>query len=154
MSLADQRLVARFRGAATQIAQSLIRRHDSDPEAHAGAVATHDADLEAHGLEDTGWIAPTFQNSWQNYGADGWETAAYRRVNGVTYLRGLVNVGTMGQTIFTLPAGFRPDSNKHISTVAGGVLGTVKAFSDGRIVADAGSNAWFSLANISFPADL
>lgn len=158
MSLADQRLVARFRGAATQIAQSLIRRHDSDPEAHAGVVATHDADLTAHGLEDTGWINASLQNGWANYGAP-FETVQYRRKNGIVYIQGFCNSAgnrAVETIIFTLPAGFRPQADKHqpILTDTGTGATRVKIQSNGEFrVNSIGASTWVSFTNISFPAD-
>ncbi len=60
-------------------------------------------------LNDTGWIAPTLLASWVNYGAP-YRTAAYRRLNGVTYVTGLVKNGTatVGTVVMVLPAGLRP----------------------------------------------
>ena len=53
------------------------------------------------------WTAPTFQNSWVNYGSE-WNSAGYYKdANGVVHLRGLVKSGSIG-AIFTLPAGYRP----------------------------------------------
>lgn len=53
------------------------------------------------------WTAPTFQNSWTNYGSE-WNTAGYYKdANGVVHLRGLVKSGSIG-AIFTLPSGYRP----------------------------------------------
>lgn len=48
----------------------------------------------------------TFQNSWFNASGSG-----FRRLNGIGYLEGAVSKGappTTGQTIFTLPVGYRP----------------------------------------------
>jgi hypothetical protein len=58
---------------------------------------------------DTGWIAATLVNSWVNFGG-AYMVAQYRRRNGIVQVEGLVSGGASvpGQTVFTLPAGFRP----------------------------------------------
>lgn len=84
------------------------------------ADAALDARLDA--LEAApGWVAPTLAAGWANYGA-GWATAGYRKIRGVTYLRGLVKrtANPTSDTIFTLPAGYRPGmSGLYLATVLG-----------------------------------
>lgn len=107
---------------------------------------------------DTGWITPIMGNGWVSYdGGSSWENPGYRRQNGKTELRGLIRTGTTtdGTVIFTLPVGFRPDSNKHISVASANAFGVLKVFSNGQVACGTPLNqAWVSLANISFPADL
>jgi hypothetical protein len=65
------------------------------------------------------WIAPTFQNSWVNYGS-GYETAGYYKdKQGVIHLKGLVKNGTLNAAIFTLPAGYRPSLTRHLVAITG-----------------------------------
>ena len=52
------------------------------------------------------WIALPLVNGWGNYGG-GYELASYCKVNNFVYLQGLIISGT-SNTIFTLPAGYRP----------------------------------------------
>lgn len=61
--------------------------------------------ISGNEVVDSGWIAATLAGTWTNFGS-GWHTAAYRKIDGVVYLRGLVTGGT--GTILTLPAGYRP----------------------------------------------
>lgn len=77
-------------------------------------IAAHQGDgadsiVWFNGDNDTGWLAVTFTNSWANYGAP-FALGAYRKFNGVVYLKGLVRTGTIGPAtpIFTLPLYFRP----------------------------------------------
>jgi len=62
------------------------------------------------------WIAPTFTNSWVNYGS-GFQSAGYRIVGDMVQLRGLIKSGTLGLAAFTLPAGYRPTANLLLSGV-------------------------------------
>lgn len=66
-----------------------------------------DGKINSQLIEDTGWIAVTFQNGWTNLGAP-WQTMRYKRRNGVVYVEGTMVPGTNGNPAFTLPAGFRP----------------------------------------------
>jgi len=60
-------------------------------------------------IPDTGWQTPTFQNIYANY-SPSMQSARYRKVNNVVYLEGAISGGTAGQTIFTLPTGFKPSN--------------------------------------------
>jgi hypothetical protein len=72
---------------------------------------------------DTGWIAPSLQNGWTNYGS-GWVTAGYRKQNGIVLLRGLIAAGTfVGAPVllFTLPVGFRPAEHIMFAVAVGSI---------------------------------
>lgn len=78
-----------------------------------GSILTSDTSLPGK-TEWTGppsYTAPTFAGTWANYGA-GWRNAGYTKsADGMVHLTGLVGrSGTSGQTIFTLPAGYRPSA--------------------------------------------
>lgn len=127
------------------------------------------------GESDTGWQAPTLTNSWVNFGS-GYATAAYRKINGMVQLRGLVTDGTTAASMFTLPAGFRPaaqlicvgTASKAFQTSGGASAGTahthnadhdeigvrIDVNTDGTVVpvSDAGST-WISLSSINFIAE-
>jgi len=55
----------------------------------------------------TAWTAPTLLNGWTNTGGT-YQVAQYRLFGDLVQLRGRIAGGTVGQTIFTLPAGFCP----------------------------------------------
>lgn len=98
------------------------------------------------------WIAPTLLNNWVNYGLDGWEEAGYKKVGGITYMKGLIKNGTIRADILVLPVGYRPISNMHIVVPANSAYGCINVYSDGRVFHNAGANNWMSLV-CSFPAD-
>lgn len=112
---------------------------------------------------DSGWLqvgaagnAP-FLNSFVNYGS-AWTTAAYRKLNGVTHLKGLVNkvAGTRVLPIFNLPVGFRPSGDTHIPAFAGAVSAdqaAVNVLKTGEVKGRATTPGLISLDGISFPAD-
>lgn len=62
---------------------------------------------------ETGWHEigsggePAFQNSWVNVGGS-YDTAAFCKIGGITFIKGSVKTGTLGTTVFTLPVGYRP----------------------------------------------
>lgn len=62
---------------------------------------------------------PAFQNSWAN--VPSWTALAFRRLTtGKVALEGIIGNGTSDETIFTLPAGYRPSENTHYTAVAVG----------------------------------
>ena len=61
--------------------------------------------------EDTGWKTPTMQNGWVEY--SGSYPIRYRRINGVIHLKGLLKNGSIQNTAFNLPAGYRPAHTLH-----------------------------------------
>lgn len=108
-------------------------------------------------LSAMSWTAPTFQNSWVNYG-DQWNVAGYcKDPSGIVRLRGLIKNGSAG-TIFTLPVGFRPSATclylvacNH-ATPPGNAR--IDVLSNGSVnlmtYATGGNNAWVSLDGITF----
>jgi hypothetical protein len=93
-----------------------------------------------------------FANSWVNYDAD--RPAAFYKDRGRVYLSGLVKSGTIGTTIFTLPAGYVPASVNGLlfPVVSNGAFGFAAVFNSGVVQANTGSNVYFSLDGISFRA--
>lgn len=55
----------------------------------------------------TVWTAVTFTNGWANFGG-GYQTAQYRKIGDMVYVRGTISGGAVATSPFTLPAGFRP----------------------------------------------
>lgn len=110
------------------------------------------------GGDDTGWIAPTLLNGWTQYGAS-WD-CLFRRKNGVTYVRGLVQrpAGALNAVLFYLPTGFRPAYN-YIFNPAVAQSSTINqaiiyAQVDGAILITAGAdNIWTSVNGMTFIAE-
>lgn len=112
---------------------------------------------------DSGWIqvgatdAAPFQNGFVNYGSS-WTTAAYRKLNGVTHLKGLLNktTGSRALVMFSLPVGFRPSADTHIKAHAGAVTvdqAAVNILKNGDVKGRPTTPGLYSLDGISFPAD-
>lgn len=106
----------------------------------------------------SGWQTPTLQNGWVEYDANvNWSPTRYCKDSaGVVHMRGLLRSGTMSAAMFTLPVGFRPKvdwattSYLLCQTMSNNGTGRVEIRNDGTVVPTTGSNAWFSLANITF----
>lgn len=132
----------------------LFQRSGADPT----AVSWGTWKAEPSNTDDAAWNAigatsqPAFANSWANYGG-GFSTAAFRRRGGVVRLKGLVASGTVGQTIFTLPAGYRPAETRLFSTISNSAVGRVDINSAGAVSCQLGSNVWLSLDGIAFFAE-
>jgi hypothetical protein len=100
------------------------------------------------------FIAPTLLNSWAN--AVNRETAGYLKdAQGFVRLKGTVTGGGYGSgsgnTIFTLPAGYRPSAPVVYAASAGGAFAQVVIGVDGSVLPVTGSGA-LSLDGISFRA--
>ncbi len=103
---------------------------------------------------DSGWIAPSFTNSWVNYGA-GYNDCGYRKDEmGWVHLRGLVKNGTDGASIFTLPAGYRPQARELLVGASEDHYGRIDILTDGTVVPSAGTTApgWVCLDGLTFKA--
>ncbi len=57
------------------------------------------------------WVAPTLEGTWVNEGG-AFQVCQYRREGvDIVRIRGVVQSGSAGSAIFTLPAGFRPPAD-------------------------------------------
>lgn len=146
----------------------------------AGSVAADLADAEAAigELEDDlsdlttslaveAFTAVTFQNSWVDYPSYSGRCSYMKDPFGFVHLRGLINKGTaalvLAQTMFTLPAGYRPTLTEHfvvkdqgtiLSRVDVSPTGTVQLIV-GTVGAADGSNTnkYVSLAGLTFKGE-
>jgi hypothetical protein len=101
-----------------------------------------------------GWLNVTFMNGWTNY-ASGFQTAQYRKIGDIVYLRGLVAGGTVGQPICNLPVGYRPPAHLIFATdTQTNAHGRCDVYSNGNIIHAAGSNTYFSLSTVQFSVTL
>jgi hypothetical protein len=96
---------------------------------------------------DSGWInVTTFLNNFVSGGS----TPAYRKLNGVVYMRGNLNNGTANTTAFTLPSEYRPSVETVILTQKFGTgLGTYVTINTNGTVVPIDSSTW--LTGIVFP---
>ena len=98
-------------------------------------------------IEDTGWtnftttvgaaqgVSGSLGGSWRPSGSP-WEPTAYKRQNGIGFVKGFVDQGN-NLTIFTLPPGFRPAGlslHTFIGTAGGQSGALVYLQADGRAV--------------------
>ena len=106
---------------------------------------------------DTGWITMTLLNGWVNF-STAYAPAAYRRMNGVTWITGVIKSGSSvaGQAIANLPVGFRP--NGFIMRASMGPSGYPFALEIAGATGNlqqgaAGANPTWSILDMNFPAD-
>ena len=101
-------------------------------------------------LGDSVWTAPTFVNSWVNFGGV-WNNAGYKKdQRGWVNLRGLIKSGSAA-TMFTLPSGYRPAGQMQFPMVSNGVFGNLTVKADGTVLGVAPySNLSVTLDGISF----
>ena len=120
------------------------------------------ADMVATLAPDTGWHEvggtgePAFENSWVNYGGS-FNTAAFRRIGNVVYLKGLIRDGTIPADAFSLPTGYRPPGTcifAALDTPGPDSTARVDVYdTDGDVYVSGGTNGWVSLDNIQFVTD-
>ena len=95
------------------------------------------------------WQTPTFQNGWENLGAE-WQTARYTKTpQGVVHIQGLVRNG-IANTIFTLPSGYRPNADLILATFSGSSAARINVRDTGVVeMSTGGTSGWISI-NCSF----
>jgi hypothetical protein len=71
----------------------------------------------------------------------------------MVHLSGLVRAGTVGSTIFTLPAGYRPGKTIIRATQSANAQARLDIWASGAVQATQGSSTWFSLDGVSFTAE-
>ncbi len=103
-------------------------------------------------------LGPAFQNGWANSGGALPVTAFYRDLQGIVYVKGAVGGGTaVGNTIFTLPAGYRPGEPRDFGAMANNGVASnaavVRAQNDGQVFFPVGGATNYSMFSFSFPAE-
>jgi hypothetical protein len=107
ISVQGSRAVQRFISKGDDSLQRTWRRGGIDSSTWGPWIAEY---------EDTGWTTPTFVNDFTNG-----SNVGYRRLNGVTYLRGELlrtTAPATSTTAFVLPAGFRPATRARVVNFA------------------------------------
>lgn len=106
-------------------------------------------------VEQEPWTAPSLGASWVNFGST-YSTAGYRLdANGAVHLRGLIKDGTTtpATVLFTLPAGYRPEHDLVLVSVASGsAVAELRVRTNGDVEFHAGSATWTSLDGLTFRA--
>lgn len=91
-----------------------------------------------------------FAGTWTNFGGTNESAQYWKDYTGIVHLGGIVKSGTIGTTIFTLPAGYRPKEAKIYGVSSNNLFGVCTVNPDGTVVATAGSATYFSLSGITF----
>jgi hypothetical protein len=100
-------------------------------------------------------VTPYF-NSWGTYGDANYAIPSQYLIDGsgrVNYQAMISGGGTADNTITSvLPVGARPSQYEHLTAQAGGVYSQFGIGAEGNVYSKGGSNAWFSLHTIFYPA--
>lgn len=121
--------------------------------------AESNAGWQPVGYSDTGWTTVSSLGAgWSNQNPAGYTSLAYRKLNGIVYLRGLITTaGSRNTLIFTLPAGFRPTKNHHIPAIVSGAVNPqdsgINVHPTGDVYGRGPQSGWLSLDGISFIPD-
>lgn len=113
----------------------------------------HPDELQGRVIGSPRWYTPTLLNGWVNFGA-GYNDAGFsKNLDGTVRLRGLLKSGVVGSSMFTLPAGCRPEKICLFGVLVSGlVFGAIEVRPNGDVVPTNGNNTYMLLDNISFQA--
>lgn len=148
----EERWVDSVKTTANESARQIEQLRSADH----GVKLLENADVELVEVEvqvPDPWIkvsttagAPTFQNSWTNYGG-GYTVAAFmKHPDGSVEIKGTVKDGAIGTLIFTLPVGYTPRENFNIAVSSASAHGDLYIGSNGTLTAGTGVNTDFGLA--------
>jgi len=109
-----------------------------------GKIDTSIADDSWHEVGTAG--EPAFENNWVNYDGTTRATAAFRKdALGFVHIKGMVKNGTIGQTIFTLPSGYRPPKYLYYPIASWDAYGQVYVNDAGQVIPTHGNNGWLCI---------
>lgn len=98
------------------------------------------------------FTAPTFLNSWVDFGGAFNTAGYYKDPFGIVHLRGLVKSGVVNTPIFNLPAGYRPTATEVFVTDSNSAHAQVTVSAAGNVTLAFGSNVYASLDGMTFKA--
>jgi hypothetical protein len=107
-------------------------------------------------LAQPAWTAPSYVNSFSDFGASFLTAGYYKDSTGRVWLRGLAKRATaaLSTTIFTLPAGSRPSANANFIVMANNRMARLEIASAGTVQIIAADDAswfnFFSFDGVSF----
>lgn len=91
------------------------------------------------------WQDPSFKNGANNYG-NGYDTVQYMKDGlGFVHIKGMANMPTTGQAMFTLPVGYRPADILQFVSITGGSFGVVNVANNGDVSRIVGTGPTTSL---------
>lgn len=126
--------------SADQAASATSAGHAASADALAASEAWHEIGSPGN---------PAFQNGWTNY-TSGNTAGYYKDRLGFVHLKGMIRNGTMSQTAFTLPVGYRPAKAMLLPTASAHVYGEIHLYTDGRVDPEIGQNLLMVLDGIVF----
>lgn len=150
----DNNEVSGFSGSGTS---SLNLNPDGGPVQFGYSLGgTNRLSIENGYISQDGYLSPSLQNGWVDYGSS-WQTSRYwKDKNGYVHLEGLIKNGTTsaGTTLFVLPSGYRPTGTQIHITFADKVYSCrIDVLDSGTVrLNDTGIGTWISLSGISFYA--
>jgi hypothetical protein len=105
-------------------------------------------------LTQEAWTAVTFLNSWVNFDATTYQSAAYFKDSlGVVHLRGRIKNGTINTAAFTLPVGYRPLKTCLFPSLDGVSAAAILGVdTGGNVIPVTGNNGSYLLDGITFDA--
>ena len=126
-----------------------VRHTDSDAHRRLLAQAINQIiKVDAVTIEDA-----DMANSWVNYYATTEGKVKYwKDAFGVVHLTGLIKSGTIANIAFTLPEGYRPNTQIIQAVASNDLFGMAVIQSSGTVDPNVGSNTWFALDGITFLA--
>ena len=116
-------------------------------------AGTSGADIVGSAAGYAAWIAPTFTNSWVNYGGAFLSAGYYKDQANVVHLRGCIKSGSLNTAAFVLPVHYAPSAAIQIAVPSAGAFGYVQITSGGGVYPSGGSTTQIFLDGISFRAD-
>jgi hypothetical protein len=109
---------------------------------------------------DQSWQTPTLLNSWANYSSSFNPAGYWLDALSIVHFRGVIAGGSQGTTIFTLPAGYRPQNEEafytaNYSTATGSIaFGRFDVLPNGNVVCQTitqgGTSSAFFMDGFSF----
>lgn len=107
-------------------------------------------------ISDTGWQSPVYEDGWEAYNSQPTNVFAfrYRRIGNTVFYNGLVkgNLAT-GNTIFTLPVGYRP-SRRFLAAGFDSTSAVLRFDVDTNGITYSSSRpTWMSLNPVTFPTN-
>jgi hypothetical protein len=116
-------------------------------------ISEHDTSLTTLEAALAWTTVSSFSNSWVNFGSPAEAVGYTKTTSGFVFLRGMLKDGSVGDTAFTLPAGYRPAGQKYYGVLSNADIGRVDIETDGDVIPKTPSNnAYVSLDNIFFYA--
>lgn len=99
------------------------------------------------------WLTPTFTNGWTQFNSATNPVRYFRDSLGMVHLKGYISGGAVGSPAFTLPVGYRPDTQYNVLVRTGGGASTaLQVEVNGQVTVNTPYTTWVSLDNVHFRA--